>query len=741
MKLLYTHFSSIVLALALASCDVVIKTTTVEGDEAPVAEEPSNPEQPQSPEEPQPPAPEEPPDDFAFSALIGANDTRVLASVVDGETEFYRSREPDCNAANYTACDSGQLDLVTAGAVVGDTALTLDSQAWYQVQQGSFIGAAQLQTVRRFAPRHGHAVAEFDGRLWLVGGTTEQGESNELWSTADGQLWQEHTLGSFSARHTHQVVNYRDRLWLFGGDSVGSQLTDIWSSADGRQWQQRGNALPSGFSRQIVSAGEALWLFMSNQADVNQTGAIEIWRSDDGILWQQQFPTVSVSVKRDFRVLYGSGTFWIVGVDANDRSVVWSSSDASDWSQLVADAAFPPRRQPALTFHDGSLWLSGGIDYSGPGTTVLGDIWQSATGAVWQRVRDTAQNGEFVARYAHTLNSFGQRLIAIGGLSGSAVLDGVWSSNDGAVWLAEVPNTPAPPSRIAPQLVSFGGQLLAFGQRFNEQSRTQQRDLSTSDNLLVWQTGDITASMAQRSFAAQAVFDDRLWLVGGRTEVDFPDDVWATEDGFTWSQVTDDVGFDVAVSNNLVNFSNQLWLVGTKGRRDIWSTADGVVWERRQPAGDFPERICYSVSLQNQLWLFGLANINDDSEMAAWFSDDGVNWQRHPALLRQFTFRDQLQVFSDRIWLFLPQDRASDGGVLRLWSFSPEAGWQLQRSELPFPQRTSMRAVVHNEQLVALVPAADGGNALWVSENGRDWRLLYEGSLSFTSESTIGGDD
>ncbi|MDR3128645.1 MAG: DUF6242 domain-containing protein [Tannerellaceae bacterium] len=81
--------------------------------------------------------------------------------------------------------------------------------------------------------------------LLLVGGRGEDGKlSSDCWSTSDGKVWvnqTEHNGSGFSAREGSVVVNYDNRLWLFGGqtENGGSDiiLTDIYISYDrGINW-------------------------------------------------------------------------------------------------------------------------------------------------------------------------------------------------------------------------------------------------------------------------------------------------------------------------------------------------------------------------------------------------------------------------------------------------------------------------------------------------------------------------
>ena len=51
----------------------------------------------------------------------------------------------------------------------------------------------------RFSDRARHAMAEFNGRLFLVGGCDDERCYNDVWSSADGAVWhQEAVTGTAS---------------------------------------------------------------------------------------------------------------------------------------------------------------------------------------------------------------------------------------------------------------------------------------------------------------------------------------------------------------------------------------------------------------------------------------------------------------------------------------------------------------------------------------------------------------
>ena len=82
-------------------------------------------------------------------------------------------------------------------------------------------------------------VVEFKNKLYLIGGYTTSGYTNDIYSSSDGVTW---TLESadgvapFSKRYRHQVVEFNNKLYLIGGYTSSGETNDIYSSSDGVTW-------------------------------------------------------------------------------------------------------------------------------------------------------------------------------------------------------------------------------------------------------------------------------------------------------------------------------------------------------------------------------------------------------------------------------------------------------------------------------------------------------------------------
>ncbi|KKB09416.1 hypothetical protein VE26_05635 [Devosia chinhatensis] len=143
----------------------------------------------------------------------------------------------------------------------------------------------------------------------------------------------------------------------------------------------------------------------------------------------------------------------------------------------------------------------------------------------------------------------------------------------------------------------------------------------------------------------------KMWIVGGQTLDEFAvsdpagradgpyyDDVWSSEDGSTWTFVSDGHGWSPrgSIIGNAVK-DGYMWLVGggaydTDGNtrvyhHDVWRSADGVSWAQVTPDGGFLARQYNSVAVLNGDLVL-IAGYDDENIADAWCSGDGIAWRQ-----------------------------------------------------------------------------------------------------------------
>jgi dienelactone hydrolase len=279
---------------------------------------------------------------------------------------------------------------------------------------------------------------------------------------------------------------------------------------------------------------------------------------------------------------------------------------AYEWQKITTEAPFAPRDGAGALSFAGKMWLLGGWN---PGAThrkffpkvCNNEVWSSADGASWDLVRantygepafDPAK--EWEGRHTAGYAVFQDKMWIIGGdCNQGHYQNDVWNSTDGKTW--------TPVSREVP-----------------------------------W---------APRALHYTVVHDGKIWVMGGQTmpafaksDEKFYRDIWTTTDGVKWEQVQPKEPFWPArgmIGGSAVH-KGRIWILGggtydtpaTPTRQffnDIWSSADGITWQRDATAPWEPRQYHDVAVWDNRLWVmegYNKANRND-----VWHSADGVSWQ------------------------------------------------------------------------------------------------------------------
>jgi hypothetical protein len=273
-----------------------------------------------------------------------------------------------------------------------------------------------------FAPRDGAGAVTFNGRMWLLGGWNPGDKThfpricnNEVWSSADGREWTLEKPNTFLAgafdptadwegRHTAGYAVHRNRIWIVGGDvNQGHYQPDVWSSADGKRWTHvnPGRPVPWGprALHYTVAFRDRLWVMggqtMPAFAPSEERFYRDVWRSADGVNWEQVTPREPYWSPRG--MIGGSAVFkdriWVLGGGTYDTPTtptrnfyndVWSSPDGARWTRHTARAPWEPRQYHEVAVWDGRLWVLEG--YGGGNRN---DVWYSADGVNWYEVPET----------------------------------------------------------------------------------------------------------------------------------------------------------------------------------------------------------------------------------------------------------------------------------------------------------------------------------------------------------------
>lgn len=495
-------------------------------------------------------------------------------------------------------------------------------------------------------------LVEFNGRLFLIGGSGASSNEDDVWVSDNGYQWELLLDGaSFGGRYGHAVTVFDDRIWLVGGRSgtyPGSPVNDVWSSVDGVNWVLENSA--PGFSARLGHTLRVFnnQLFLVAGADTEYGGFSDVWSSTDGVDWVQQTPDAGFSGRSRHESVVYDGRLWVVGGDEGFPVCdVWSSENGADWVRETEDTgSFSCARQRIVQKGDGAFYSIGGQRADRHDT---GGVWYSWDLANWtQRTRDN----HFTPRSGHALVAFADRLWVIGGDAAQASAE-IWSSTDGVAWYRRVAEASFGP-RAEHDVLVFADRLWLIGE-----NESGDIDVWSSADAETWVQELEVAPFVTNKGVQAAVHEGELYALTAETSGGVGDPViWSSPDGINWTQKNVAAPFGYRLGTGLVSFAGKLFVIGGRGRdfkNDIWSSPDGVVWTEEAATASFDPRAFHKVKeWQGKLWLAGGQNQQASEKYVndVWASDDGVSWAPYAADAG-FGIRGHhgLEVFDDRLWV------------------------------------------------------------------------------------------
>ena len=291
------------------------------------------------------------------------------------------------------------------------------------------------------------------------------------------------------------------------------------------------------------------------------------------------------------------------------------------------------------------MWLLGGWNPSDKKhfpRICSNDVWSSADGLTWRLERPNGfldktfdANRDWEGRHTAGYVVFKDRLWIVGGdvNQGHYHFD-VWNSKDGQRWSLINPDRPVP----------WGPRALHY----------------------------------------TLVFKDKIWVMGGQTipgiapgAEAFHRDIWNTSDGVRWERVQPREPYWSArgMIGGSVVFKDRMWILGggtydtpkvpTRNfYNDVWSSADGVSWQRHVENAPWEPRQYHDVAVfDNRMWVlegYAKANRND-----VWYSADGVNWYEVPNTPWKPRHAASVFVHDHGLWMVAGNNMESDVWKLR----------------------------------------------------------------------------
>ena len=240
-----------------------------------------------------------------------------------------------------------------------------------------------------------------------------------------------------------------------------------------------------------------------------------------------------------------------------------------------------------------------------------------------------------------------------------------YSSPDGLTWTEHHKTDWG--ERIYESIVYFKGRLWMLG-GLDYQASTFLNDIWSSPMAL---RGPGMERLPGRNAAATLWWSTRTdcgcsaganHIADDRSTDGFLNDVWVSEDGIDWTQVTPAAPWSPRDKAGAVVFNNELYLVGGQGTADVWRSSNGHDWTRLSVEADWGPRHDFArVVYDGRMWVFGgwkggsTNAVND-----VWYSRDGRSWSRQTDHAPWAPRSPIVVVFHDKIWIYSGKHTGAD---------------------------------------------------------------------------------
>lgn len=218
----------------------------------------------------------------------------------------------------------------------------------------------------------------FADKMWFMGGWYNgrlegHSASNEVWSSTDGEHWDQATANAgWTPRIAAATVEFKGKMWLLGGTENyyfgddASLKNDVWCSSDGKEWKQataHAAWSPRAYHQAVV-LNDKIYVFGGGNYVPKYHAVNDVWSSEDGVHWQQETEAAPWHPRLWFSSVVYRDRMWVLGGWSNDPSTnwgdVWSSQDGKTWTELKSDVIWKARHEHSAFVFQDKIWIAGG---------------------------------------------------------------------------------------------------------------------------------------------------------------------------------------------------------------------------------------------------------------------------------------------------------------------------------------------------------------------------------------------
>ena len=200
---------------------------------------------------------------------------------------------------------------------------------------------------------------------------------------------------------------------------------------------------------------------------------------------------------------------------------------------------------------------------------------------------------------------------------GASASNQVWCSTNGSDWTQTTAAAPWA-ARCGAGGAVFNSKMWIIGgteQYYYGDDGSLLNDVWSSSDGVTWEPATLNAPWSPRAYHQVLAFDDKLWVLGGGSYTPglwSLNDVWNSSDGVNWTKVAEHAPWDSRIWFSAEVYDDRMWILGgsTAGgtwlRNDVWSSGDGTTWTQLQTDAVWtPRHEMSTYVFQNKLWLVG----------------------------------------------------------------------------------------------------------------------------------------
>ena len=226
------------------------------------------------------------------------------------------------------------------------------------------------------------------------------------------------------------------------------------------------------------------------------------------------------------------------------------------------------------------------------------------------------------------------------------------------------------------------------------------RDLWRSEDGATWTR--VSDATPYDGYSEMVVYKGKMWAIKGS--------VWSSADGEEWTQVLEKTPFGIRGYGEAVVFQDRIWQLGSG--KDVWHTTDGAEWTCATDSAAYGKRSATAVAVfEDKLWVMGgsTSKRNDPPEKGydtmttlndVWCSADGATWDR---VLEHAPWAPRMwfiaRAYAGRLWIIGGYDNVNSRNLGDVWYTEDGKTWHEFKAKTVFSPRHEPTVYVYDNSL------------------------------------------